>query len=63
MKELQGATIKLEQAGVKNTDWMFERDSKDNLTGNYISEINQGLFKEKVRKCSSLSMRSMVRIL
>lgn len=45
MKELQAATIKLEQAGVKNTDWMFERDSKGNLTGNYISEINQGLFK------------------
>lgn len=50
MKELQAATIKLEQAGVKNTDWMFERDSKGNLTGNYISEINQGLFKEKVKE-------------
>ena len=50
MKELQAATIKLEQAGVKNTDWMFERGSKGNLTGNYISEINQGLFKEKVRE-------------
>ena len=50
MKELQAATIKLEQAGVKNTDWMFERDSRGNLTGNYISEINQGLFKEKVRE-------------
>ena len=24
MKELQAATIKLEQAGIKNTDWMFE---------------------------------------
>lgn len=50
MKELQAATIKLEQAGIKSTDWMFERDSKGNLTGNYISEINQGLFKEKVRE-------------
>lgn len=50
IKELQAATIRLEQAGVKNTDWMFERDSKGNLTGNYISEINQGLFKEKVRE-------------
>lgn len=46
MKELQAATIKLEQAGVKRTDWMFEKDSKSNLTGNYISEINHGLFKE-----------------
>lgn len=50
MKELQAATIRLEQAGVKSTDWMFERDSKGNLTGNYISEINQGLFKEKVKE-------------
>lgn len=50
MKELQAATIRLEQAGIKNTDWMFERDGKGNLTGNYISEINQGLFKEKARE-------------
>lgn len=50
MKQLQAATIKLEKAGIKNTDWMFERDSKDDLSGNYISEINQALFKEKVRE-------------
>lgn len=50
MKQLQAATIKLEQAGVKTTDWMFERGSDGKLTGNYISEINQGLFKEKVRE-------------
>lgn len=50
MKQLQAATIKLEKAGIKNTDWMFERDGKGNLSGNYISEINQALFKEKVRE-------------
>lgn len=50
MKQLQAATIKLEKAGIKNTDWMFERDSKGNLSGNYISEIDQALFKEKVRE-------------
>ena len=50
MKRLQAATIKLEQAGVKDTEWMFERDSKGNLSGNYISEINHALFKEKVRE-------------
>lgn len=50
MKQLQAATIKLEQAGIRDTDWMFERDSKGNLSGNYISEINQALFKEKVRE-------------
>lgn len=50
MKQLQAATIKLEKAGIKNTEWMFERDSKGNLSGNYISEVNQALFKEKVRE-------------
>ena len=50
MKQLQAATIKLEKAGIKDTDWMFERDSKGDLSGNYISEINQALFKEKVRE-------------
>lgn len=50
MKELQAAGIKLEQAGVKNTEWMFERDSKGNLSGNYISEINWAVFQEKRRE-------------
>ena len=50
MKQLQAATIKLEQAGIKDTEWMFERDSNGNLSGNYISEINKTLFKEKVRE-------------
>lgn len=50
MKQLQAATIKLEKAGIKDTNWMFEKDSRDNLSGNYISEINQALFKEKVRE-------------
>ena len=47
-KQLQAATIKLEQAGIKATDWMFERDSKGNLSGNYISEINHALFRERM---------------
>ena len=50
MKQLQAATIKLEQAGVKTTDWMFERGSDGKLTGSYISEINHGLFREAMRK-------------
>lgn len=48
-KQLQAATIKLEQAGIKTTDWMFERDSKGNLSGNYISETNHALFRERMR--------------
>ena len=50
IKDLQAATIKLENAGILNTDWMFERDSKGNLSGNYISEINHSLFKEKMKE-------------
>lgn len=46
IKTIEAAGIRLEQAGVKNTDWMFERDSKGNLTGRYISEINYGLYEE-----------------
>ena len=49
-KQIQAATIKLEQAGIKNTDFMFERNSNNELSGNYVSEINQALFKEKVRE-------------
>lgn len=49
MKELQAAHIRLEQAGIRDTEWMFERDSQGNLTGRYIDEINWGLFKEARR--------------
>lgn len=48
-KELQAATIKLEQAGIKDTEWMFEKDRNGNLTGNYISEINHSLFRDRMR--------------
>lgn len=47
MKILEQAHMRLEQAGVKNTEWMFERDRNGNLTDNYISEINWSLFEEK----------------
>lgn len=46
-KELQAIHIKMEKAGIRNTEWMTELDSKGNKTFNYISEINQSLFKEK----------------
>lgn len=50
MKELQAANIRLEKAGVKDTEWMFELDSKGNKSGNYISGINQSLIKENITK-------------
>lgn len=46
-KRLQATLIKLEQAGVKDTSWMYERDAEGNKTGNYISEINQAEFKKR----------------
>lgn len=49
-KKLMEAGIKLEQAGIKDTDWMFEKDSEGNLTGKYISEINYSLYKEAYMK-------------
>lgn len=49
-KQIAAATIQLEQAGIKNTDWMFERDSKGNLSGNYISDINYSLYRDAARQ-------------
>lgn len=48
-KKLEAATIKLEQSGISNTEFMFERDSEGNLTGNYISEINYGEYNKAVK--------------
>lgn len=49
-KRLQAAGIKLEQEGVNDTEWMFEKDADGNKTGNYISEINHSLFKTEMSK-------------
>ena len=40
-KELEAAKIKLEQAGIKDTEWMFEKDDNGNFTGNYISDLSR----------------------
>lgn len=44
IKRIQAAGIKLEQAGIKDTDWMFERDSDGKLTGKYISDRDYGSY-------------------
>lgn len=49
-KEIKSAGLKLEAAGYKSFDWMFEKYSNGDLSGNYISEINHALFKEKMRE-------------
>lgn len=45
-KRLQAAQLKLEKAGVKNTDFMFETDDKGNLTGRLISSIDYATFSK-----------------
>lgn len=50
IKQLQYETLKLEEAGIKGTDWMFERDSEGNLTGKYISEIDHALFNKRLKE-------------
>lgn len=49
-KRLAAATIKLEQAGIRSTDWMFERDSNGKLTGNYIAETDYAAYEEAKSK-------------
>lgn len=49
-KRIEAAGLKLHQAGVTDTNWMFERDENGNLTGDYISEINNSLFKKKQKE-------------
>ena len=49
-KRIAKAHMLLEQAGVKDTLWMFEKDSNGNITGAYIQEINWGLYIEKKKE-------------
>lgn len=50
MKELLAAGKKLEQAGIKDTEWMFEHDENGDVVDRYISEVNVQKFKEAQRK-------------
>ena len=49
-RRLEAAGIKLEQAGVKDMEWMFETDSKGNKTGRYISELDYATYTERRNK-------------
>lgn len=44
IKRIQALRLEAESLGIRDFDWMFERDSKGNLTGNYIQEINETQF-------------------
>lgn len=49
-KKIQALAIELEKKGVKDYNWMYERDDEGNLTGNYISKYNVGLFRKRKRE-------------
>lgn len=46
IKHLQSIRIYAEQHGVKDFDFMFERDNEGNLTGNFVTNINWGQFNK-----------------
>ena len=48
IRKLKALGLKLEQNGIKNTDWMIETDSEGNQGYNYISELNYAeYYKDK----------------
>lgn len=48
-KRIKAAAVKAERAGVKNFDFMYEKDG-NNYTGYYISEINRGKYEKAKKK-------------
>lgn len=46
IKEIQSLMLKCEKMGITSFEWMFEKDSKGNKSGDYISETNIALYKE-----------------
>lgn len=50
MRELFDMDAKLKAAGVPNTEFIYERDAEGNLTGNLVSEYNEGEFEKAKEK-------------
>ena len=46
MRDLFDMDAKLKAAGVPNTEFIYERDADGNLTGNLVSEYNQGEYEK-----------------
>lgn len=56
IKQIQTLMLEAEKAGITSFDWMYEKDSEGNLTGNYISEYNIGQYlKEEKEMRASLN--------
>lgn len=47
IREIESLRIEAESKGITTFDWMFEKDSDGNLSGNYISKINQAQFEKE----------------
>ena len=46
IREIEALRIEAEAKGITSFDWMFEKDSDGNLSGNYISKVNQAQFEK-----------------
>lgn len=44
IKQIQNLMLEAENKGITSFDWMYEKDSEGNLTGNYVSEYNIGQY-------------------
>lgn len=44
IKQIQTLMLEAEKAGITSFDWIYEKDSEGNLTGNYVSEYNVGQY-------------------
>ena len=46
MRDLYDMDDKLKNAGIPDTEFVYEKDSDGNLTGNYVTEINEKQFND-----------------
>ena len=51
-KDLIQAAVNLEKTGIKNTDWIYEKNSKGKLTGYFVTEYNHGDYEAAKMKFS-----------
>lgn len=49
-KDLTDAQKALEKAGIKSTQFMYERDFQGNLTGRYVTEYNVGEYQKQKKE-------------
>lgn len=50
IRQIQALRMKAESYGIRDFEWMFERDRNGRKTGNYIGEINYSQFEQDYRE-------------